>query len=460
MTDLCTSPVPDLRSIRWLTIVACLLPAAAVVLDVAGALRSPEGAPASALLFGLTALAWMGLFLRREWRELWIDLSRILLARVGLVACLLVSLSMIVVTSSEHGGPPLRGATASALCLSAAAAVCLGRRDARRLRRILVLIVFQVALLGVLDFAVRKLVLPRRSHDNLFATHDPVLGWKLQPGLSSPRKTELYDSVETINSLGFRTPEIEVRKPAGTRRIVILGDSQTESYTVSDDETYARLLEAELAEEFPVQVISLGVGGFSTDQELLSYLQYGAQYQPDLVLLQFSTNDVEYNALPRYRRGLKPYFKRYGEVLMLEGVPVPNLRNTGLLRPELLRVSAIALQIESSLRQLAIQRDVTRVVDPDEAWKLTELLIRDLAAIVRADGAAFCVFNATVDKRDPDARLRAILERLEVPYLDTLAAYGGDFAGHRYGGHWNQKGSRKIAEHLAPSLSTLLRAGE
>jgi len=459
MTDLRTQPVPDLCWVRRLTIVACLFPAAAVAIACARALRSPQGAPASAVLFGLTSVAWMGLFLRRGWRELWIDLVRVLLARVGFVALLLTSLLLILVTSSEQGGALLRGVTGSALCLGAAAAVCLGHRDARRLRRILVLIAVQVALLGVLDTAVRKLVLPRRSHDNLFATHDPVLGWKLQPGLSSRRKTELYESVETINSLGFRTPEIEVPKPAGTRRIVILGDSQTESYTVSDDETYARLLEAELAEQFPVQVISLGVGGFSTDQELLSYLQYGAQYEPDLVLLQFSTNDVEYNALPRYRRGLKPYFKRYGEVLMLEGVPVPNLRNTGLLRPELLRWSAIALQVESSLRQLAIQRDVTRVVDIDEAWKVTELLIRDLAAIVRADGAAFCVFNATVDKREPDARLRGILERLGVPYVDTLAAYDGDFAGHRYGGHWNQKGSRKIAAHLAPSLSALLRPG-
>ena len=460
MTDLCTRPVPDLRSVRWLTIVACLFPAAAVAFAAAVAVSSPQGAPAPAVLFGLTALFWMGLFLRRGWRELCIDLSRILLARVGFVALLLTSLLLIVVTSSEQGGALLRGVTGSAVCLSAAAAFCLGHRDGRRLRRILVLIALQVALLGVLDTAVRKLILPRRSHDNLFATHDPVLGWKLQPGLSSRRKTELYESVETINSLGFRTPEIEVPKPAGTRRIVILGDSQTESYTVSDDETYAHLLEAELAERFPVQVISLGVGGYSTDQELLSYLQYGAQYQPDLVLLQFSTNDVEYNALPRYRRGLKPHFKRYGEVLMLEGVPVPNLRNTGLLRPELLRFSAIAVQIESSLRQLAIQRDVTRVVDLDEAWKITELLIRDLAAIVRADGAAFCVFNATVDKREPDARLRGILERLEVPYIDTLAAYDGDFAGHRYGGHWNQKGSRKIAAQLAPGLSALLRAGD
>ena len=87
-----------------------------------------------------------------------------------------------------------------------------------------------------------------------------------------------------------------------------------------------------------------------------------------------------------------------------------------------------------------------------------EATVSSLAAIVSADGAAFCVFNATVDKREPDARLRRILERLEVPYIDTLAAYDGDFAGHRYGGHWNQKGSRKIAAALAPRLYELFPA--
>ena len=191
MTDLRTQPVPDLRWVRRLTIVAGLFPAAAVALAAAGALRSPQGAPASTVLFGLTAVAWMGLFLRRGWRELCVDLGRILLARVGFVALLLASLFLIVVTSSEQGGALLRGVTGSAVCLCVAAAVCLGHRDARRLRRMLVLIAVQVVLLGVLDTAVRKLVLPQRSHDNLFATHDPVLGWKLQPGLSARRKTEL-----------------------------------------------------------------------------------------------------------------------------------------------------------------------------------------------------------------------------------------------------------------------------
>ena len=40
----------------------------------------------------------------------------------------------------------------------------------------------------------------------------------------------------------------------------------------------------------------------------------------------------------------------------------------------------------------------------------------------------------------------------------TTWPYDGDFAGHRYGGHWNQKGSRKIAAALAPRLYELLPA--
>jgi lysophospholipase L1-like esterase len=449
-------PAPDLRPVRVLAVAAGLAPAAAVSIDALRQMTASAGAPPITFLALLLALVWAGAFARRGWRELWIDLVRVLLGRVGCVALGLVALGAALVAASDHGGALLRGLAASFALLCAAAVVLLRRRDPARLRRLAALACVQLVLLVVLDLAVRVWVLPMRSHDNLFVTHDPVLGWKLQPGLASARKHELYASYETINSLGFRTPDRPFAKPPGTQRIVILGDSQTESYTVDDEEAYPRLLEQELARTRPTEVISLGVGGYSTDQELLSYLEYGRRFEPDLVLLQFSFNDVEFNDLPRYRRGLKPYFTRYGDVLVLQGVPVPNLRNSGLLSPALLSTSAIAVQLEHGLRKLAIERDVRRVADLEEGWTLTELLIRDLRDVVAADGADFCVFNATPDAREPDERLQAILARLDVPYVETLHVYGGDFAGLRYGGHWNEEGHRRIAAELTRALSSRL----
>jgi lysophospholipase L1-like esterase len=442
--------------VRSLAVAAGLVPAVAVAFEALRVMLSPAGAPPLTFIALLLGLAWAGAFARRRWRELWCDLARVLLGRVGCVALGLVAFGAALVAASDHGGALLRGLAGSCALLCLAAVVLLRRRDPARLRRIATLLCVQIVLLLVLDVAVRIWVLPQRSHDNLFVTHDPVLGWKLQPGLASARKHELYASYETINTLGFRTPERPFAKPPGTRRIVILGDSQTESYTVDDEEAYPRLLEQELARQQPTEVISLGVGGYSTDQELLSYLEYGRRFEPDLVLLQFSFNDVEFNDLPRYRRGLKPYFVRYGDVLVLQGVPVPNLRNSGLLSPALLARSAIAVQLEHGLRKLAIERDVRRVADLEEGWTLTELLIRDLRNVVQSDGAALCVFNATPDAREPDERLRAILERLAVPYLETLHVYAGDFAGLRYGGHWNEEGHRRIAAELARALSVHL----
>ena len=63
--------------------------------------------------------------------------------------------------------------------------------------------------------------------------------------------------------------------------MVILGDSHSEGYTVSDGEQYSEQLAQLLGEHCRVEVVSLGVGGYSTDQELLSYLRYGRRFNPD-----------------------------------------------------------------------------------------------------------------------------------------------------------------------------------
>jgi len=323
------------------------------------------------------------------------------------------------------------------------------------LRRVLIATGICAGLLVAADFPVRWFVLPGKSHNNLFAEYDPLLGWKLSPGVSSTRKNDLYTSRESVNSLGFRTPEVPFEKPPGMRRVVLIGDSHTEGYTVNDDETYARRLEGLLGE--PYQVISLGVGGFSTDQELLTYLAWGRRFHPDVVVLQFFSNDPAMTVLDHYYRGAKPLFRRYGDRLVLTGVPVPDLRNTGLLSRSFMKRSAIALLLESMARQLAVSRDVQRVADMDEAWRVTDLLIRDLAQAVRADGARFAAFDANT-RLDPeyDAHMRSILEKYRTPYLETDAAYKGDFEGYWYAGHWNQAGHAAIARVLAPQIAALL----
>lgn len=445
---------------RRVAIAAALAPALLALASFGVTWRAGGDVAASHVLTVVFALAWSAFVCAPRGRALVCALAATIWAHVGFVGLALLAVACAVLASSDIGGGTLGGAAASALLL-ACGAWLRGLEVARAAtwRRTALVGSCLVALVA-LDFGVRFFVLPSKSHNNLFIVHDPVLGWKLRPGASLEHRNELFTAHETIDSRGFRTPERPFAKPAGTRRIVVVGDSHSEAYTVDDDQTWLVQLERELAREFPVEVISLGVGGFSNDQELLAYLHYGRRFEPDLVILQTCANDPEFNVLDRYWRGKKPRFERHGELLMLTGVPVPDLRSSGLFSRELVQFSAIALLAESIARQAAIRRDVETVADHDEAWRVTELLVRDLASIVRSDGALLAGFDVSTKNVDEHRRYREIFAKHAIPSLDVDAMYVDEWKSYFHEGHWNQKGQREAGLALAPQVSALLERAD
>ncbi len=98
-----------------------------------------------------------------------------------------------------------------------------------------------------------------------------------------------------VNSLGLRGPEPAIPKPAGTYRILCLGDDSTFAQGVAESETFCAVLQAELGAKSPpaaVEVLNAGVPDYCP---LLSYLQYRHELlplQPDLVILNFDMSDV------------------------------------------------------------------------------------------------------------------------------------------------------------------------
>lgn len=103
--------------------------------------------------------------------------------------------------------------------------------------------------------------------------------------------------VPTLNSLGFRDKEHTLEKPAGTVRVVILGDSFTYGQAVADDEIFPRLLEQQVGPQ--VEIISLAKQGWSTADQLEALREIGLSYKPDLVLIGVVTNDPEpHQSLP------------------------------------------------------------------------------------------------------------------------------------------------------------------
>jgi lysophospholipase L1-like esterase len=98
-----------------------------------------------------------------------------------------------------------------------------------------------------------------------------------------------------INAWGFRGAEWPATKPANAFRILVVGDSMTFGQGIGEDKLYTTLVEKGLRAKFPgmtIEVLNVGVMGYSAVDEMKLLESIGPLLHPDLVLVGFTGNDV------------------------------------------------------------------------------------------------------------------------------------------------------------------------
>ena len=163
--------------------------------------------------------------------------------------------------------------------------------------RLALILLGTVVGLGTAEAALRILALVRPA-EGLRALHEarPDRPWLfgLRPGAEA-RIAHTGDVLYTINAAGFRDRPYPTQKPAGTFRVVVMGDSIAFGYGVRLEDSFAKRLERELATRAgtqPIEVLSLGVNGYNPYTEAALLADVGVRYQPDLVLVAFCINDL------------------------------------------------------------------------------------------------------------------------------------------------------------------------
>ncbi len=314
----------------------------------------------------------------------------------------------------------------------------------------------------------------------------PTLGWKLNPRLT--RGSHSYRSEDGrhidfyVNADGYRGGEFESAADPAVKRILVLGDSFAQADQILLEERFSERLQALLnarAADKKFDVRNLGVSGYSTDQEYLTYLEEGKKFDPDLTLLLFHDNDVWMNTEDVFIDVQKPRLEYRNDELVLAHHPDPNWAPSAgpgasapSARPNPLVAakeylsghSKLYAWIRKKVRESSVlvgwaaRAGLTGVqlaeipadfkvwaVRPDqrteEAWVLTEAILKKLQERIEDDGGRLVIvyvpprpavypehwlatrirygFNDTDwDIREVAKRLEAICARLRLPLID------------------------------------------
>ncbi len=143
---------------------------------------------------------------------------------------------------------------------------------------------------------------------------DPAVARLLQPNL----KARALEAI-TIdsNELGLREKSFALPKPAGTTRVVFLGDSFVMGYGVKAEDRVGVFLEQMLRDDAPgggpIECLHLGVNTWNVYSECAYLRRQLALLQPDLVVQIAIRNDLDDNPAARGMGALGMWSSRFPE---------------------------------------------------------------------------------------------------------------------------------------------------
>jgi len=279
------------------------------------------------------------------------------------------------------------------------------------------------------------------------------------------------------NSLGLRDRDFAIPKPPGVARVVVLGDSFTWGVGLDVEESLPKVLETELAARGArVEVVNAAVPGCNTVQELMLLQTTGLRYQPDLVVVIYNLNDIEYlpelsgrqdeaKATPVVEIDPGEDVTRYSRNAGLRGLLLVVERRSVFVRFLVPRVGTLLRRagILESVEFSWVEKLYQGFTDDNPGWLESKRSLAGIAEVCRHEGcrvlvAVYPLFAELEDYKGKDAHetiLRFCRER-GIPAIDLLPL----FAGTRTTSHWinfmdshpDAEAHRTVAERLLPEV--------
>lgn len=276
----------------------------------------------------------------------------------------------------------------------------------------------------------------------LFEYH-PIIGYRFIPNLQTRVQHESGGYLVKTNSLGFRS-EVEFNpiKKKGHKRVLLFGDSFTESDGVSNKKRYSDLLIQMLPS---TEVFNFGLRGTGTDQQYLIYKEYAKNIEHDLIMIVVYIENIRrVNAKYRFYLNAqnekvvfqKPYFELENSQLVLKNTPVDPLQ----LKLEELPVDEKSMVVKgnrfpafrSIIRQLGLKTIAQRITNyqqyheysssKSKEWLLLKAILKKW--INEINGPVLLVPLPTNEYLDGQSDFREIEKRfMEFDGMDKVTVY-------------------------------------
>jgi len=298
-------------------------------------------------------------------------------------------------------------------------------------------------------------------------TFDETLGWRptenyQQHDLKLDAGGRSYSVEYTTDKNGFRmfgNPHVKDKQ-----KVIFVGDSYTQAEEVSNDKTYYGLLK----DSSNLEVFAYGGLGYGNLQEYMVLNKFIEQIQPDVIVLQFCSNDfinnyyeLELRSSRNNNAMRRPYMTKEGRVVYAMARPLPQFRefinmNSRFLYSIFSRLDKLASSDSSVEDIIAVKgREYELFQDSVE---ITERLLGKIKARIPTNTM---VYAFSVDGSNPYYdEFRRMSHANEFVFMDDVpraiekAEEHGVVVKAADNAHWNEMGHKIVSDVIAKYLLT------
>jgi hypothetical protein len=302
--------------------------------------------------------------------------------------------------------------------------------------------------------------------------YDETLGWRPKNNFSS--KIRVVDQSGEVYFVNYSTNEFGFREfgniNSDKKKILFVGDSWTGDPYSSDEDAYFGVVKNNL----PLEVFTIGGGGYGTLQELLLIKEYAGMIKPDILVLQFTDNDIINNSyflegpsIVRNQKNIRPYWinNKIGYRLPADSLFTFLYKNSRFFRTldGLLSNAQYKIYHGYYPPQYEAFNGVDKSSDPElaaevaaekaKAIELTQFLLSEIKRAL-PEHTQLVTFSASSDDPEELRIWQAMAENAGfVPYPSVAmkveaAEKKGETVRIHDGAHWNRLGNKIAGEEL------------